>query len=270
VARRLGQRDWELQLTLNAIDSAVNMGEWDWTLAETEEAIRTDMDPVHEAMFKAGRALIRRYRGEEWRADMDDAERLVAGDRNPQIMAGAEGSRAGLAFADGDFAAAREHWLSSVAIYSAFGSWAWLGAGQAALWEGDAEAARAILADLESSGEHNFLTGQARREIQAGLAALAGRTAESVAGYREALSRWHDAGTVFLEALCALTFVRVVGPADPDARAAAAEARVILERLRALPLLDRLDATMADHKARVAPAVLARRPIEGTGADTLA
>jgi len=270
LARRLGQRDWELQLLLNSIDGALELGNWDWALAEIEEATRTEMDPRREAMFKASRALVMRYRGEEWRPDWDDAEHLVAADRNPQILSGAEGSRAMMAFVDGDFAAAREHWLSSVAINPTFGAWAWLGAGQAALLEGDAEAARAVLADLESSGEHNFVASQAHREIQAGLAALAGRTSEAVAGYREALSRWHDAGTLFLEALCALTFVRLIGSEDPDARAAAEEARVILEHLRARPLLDRLDAAMTGREAPAAPASLPRPHTEGTRADTLA
>jgi len=268
VARRLGQRGWELTLTLNLLDGAVYLGEWDRALAEIGEALSVEMDPVHEASFKANRALLLRYCGEEWRTDWEDAERLLGASQDPQLLSGAAALRAQLAFVDGDFAAARQHWLASLAIYSTFGSWAWLCAGQAALWEGDAEAALAILADLEASGEHNFVASQARREIQAGLAALAGRTAESIAGYREALSRWRDAGTVFLQALCALTFVRLIGPADPDARAASEEARVILERLRARPLLDRLEAAMTDRETPAAPASLPRPHTEGARANT--
>ena len=79
----------------------------------------------------------------------------------------------------------------------------------------------------------------------AGLAALAGRKEEAVAGYRDALARWRDAGVHFLQALSALTFLHLVGPDDPDAREAAAEARAIFERLRAQPFLDRLDLVTA-------------------------
>ena len=54
-----------------------------------------------------------------------------------------------------------------------------------------------------------------------------------------------DRGIVFEAALVAIDMATVLGPEDADAIAAAADAGPVLERLRARPFLDRLDATLA-------------------------
>ena len=55
-------------------------------------------------------------------------------------------------------------------------------------------------------------------------------------------------GEDFEQACTGLDFVLLVGPDEPSARAAADDARVIFERIRARPFLDRLDAAMARHR----------------------
>jgi class 3 adenylate cyclase/tetratricopeptide (TPR) repeat protein len=267
-ARRLGQRSWELQLTLNSIDGAILLGDWDWAMAEVEAAIATEMAPVYLANFKGNRAVLCARRGDEWATDWDEAEQLIGANLEPQLMSAVESGCAEIAFATGDFEGAREHWLASIPLYPTFGSGAWWGAAQAALWDRDAGGAEQILAGLKASGERSFWEEQAGREIRAGLAALAGRTAEAVAGYRDALARWRDRGVHFLQALSALTFVHLVGPDNPDAQEAAEEARVIFERLRARPFLERLEETMAGRDARDASAAIGRSRAEEARANT--
>jgi hypothetical protein len=73
------------------------------------------------------------------------------------------------------------------------------------------------------------------------------------------------AGHDFEAASAALDFVWAVGPDVPEARAAAEEARVVFERVRAKVYLDRLDAVMAGatevaFDASHAPPVAAHAP----------
>jgi hypothetical protein len=102
--------------------------------------------------------------------------------------------------------------------------------------------------------------------VRASLAAVEGRSAEAIEQYREVLGRWAELGRHFDQAMAALDLVITVGPGEPAARAAGEEARVVFQRLRAAPLLARLDAALerdapgasalargSDSGARIAP-----------------
>src|ERR1700693_5127172 len=73
-----------------------------------------------------------------------------------------------------------------------------------------------------------------RMAIAAGLSALEGRRGEAIAGYRAAIAGWRDLGLPWDEAVTSIEFVRFIGPDEPDARAAAESARMILENLGAI------------------------------------
>ena len=83
-----------------------------------------------------------------------------------------------------------------------------------------------------------------RVTIRAGLAAAEGRRAEALGLYRDALRRWRDLHFVFDETLCVIDMATLLDPAEPEVRAAADAAREILVRLRAKPLLERLEAAI--------------------------
>jgi hypothetical protein len=89
-----------------------------------------------------------------------------------------------------------------------------------------------------------------RRTIAAGVGALTGEAAV-VEAYRDAMRIWRELELFFPLALCQLDFVTLAGGDEPDAAAAAAEARQIFERLRARPFLARLDRAMAAGRERV-------------------
>ena len=111
-----------------------------------------------------------------------------------------------------------------------------------ALWSGDLGRARAIADRLDAAIETGGDVTASRAASRAGIAALEGRVDEAVAGYRQAFQYFRSNGDAFLLAGIELDLVILLGPAHPAAREAAAEARPILERIKARSYLARLDA----------------------------
>ena len=74
---------------------------------------------------------------------------------------------------------------------------------------------------------------------------MEGRHAETVSGFREAIQRFRELGVFFNMAQAGLAFGLAVGPSDPEARAAAEEAREIFARLKATPWVGRVDAVLS-------------------------
>jgi hypothetical protein len=118
----------------------------------------------------------------------------------------------------------------------------------ASIWSRNAErvgTTAAEVAEVPLTGAY----GQAwRRHAAAAVAALEGRTAEALAGFREA-----RAGMLALEQYfeCAGWVVEaaVLLPAEPEVRAWADDIRPLLHELRAKPYLDRLDEALASVPA---------------------
>ena len=77
--------------------------------------------------------------------------------------------------------------------------------------------------------------------------------------YRTALRSWRDLGLPFDEALTAIDMATLLDPAEPEVRAAAESARETLVRLRAQPLLTRLETALA----RPGPAGPATADVKG-------
>ena len=86
--------------------------------------------------------------------------------------------------------------------------------------------------------------GLDQQTFRAGIAAMDGRRADAVAGYREAIRGWHAAGLPFDEALAVVDMASVLGPTEREMAEAPSlieDARATLARLRATPFLERLD-----------------------------
>ncbi|HEY7940531.1 MAG TPA: adenylate/guanylate cyclase domain-containing protein [Candidatus Limnocylindrales bacterium] len=118
-----------------------------------------------------------------------------------------------------------------------------------ALWMRDLERARAVGARLEADPYRGPSATAHRLAARAGLAALEGRAEEAVELYREARARMIDNGDAFSAALTGLDMITMVGAEVPVARQAAAEARVVFERVGARPYLAFLDAAMSSGAA---------------------
>jgi hypothetical protein len=80
--------------------------------------------------------------------------------------------------------------------------------------------------------------------VEAGIAALGGRTDDALARYDEALRGWADLGISWEEAMTGLDLATLLDPTIPRVRAAAERARAILVGLRATRLLELLDAAI--------------------------
>jgi hypothetical protein len=106
-------------------------------------------------------------------------------------------------------------------------------------------AASEIVHQLEASPIRGKAVGLDRVTLRAGLAALEGRRADAISGYREALRGWHALGCAFDEALAALDLAILLAPGEREMAEASSvvdSARETLTRLGAGPLLARLDA----------------------------
>jgi hypothetical protein len=78
---------------------------------------------------------------------------------------------------------------------------------------------------------------------------LEGRSAEALTLFKDALRGWRATHSVWDEALCGITAAEVLDASDPAVADIVDSTRTILERLRAKPYLDRLDAAVARAEA---------------------
>ncbi len=232
LARHLGYRSHGFYLLGNASESAIRIGDWDWALAEVEEAVAalsTDVTAVIR------RAQIRGLRGENVADDLHDAAEAVAHLSEPQASATVDDVSGQVALAQGDFARALRCLQRSFRRNAAADSSALPWAGRAAAWAGeltDLMEVRDLLAE-----QPGRVPAVAASEAASAVAALRGRRAEAVDGFAEASYGWRGLGLGFEAAMCALNHVLLLGCADDAGRQAADEATATFERLGAKPLL---------------------------------
>ena len=118
--------------------------------------------------------------------------------------------------------------------------------GRAALWLGDVAKARAPL-DLSPPAPGAWVDCT-RRALEAGIAALEGRTEESARIYESVLVDWLANGDPFDHAFTTVDAVAVLPP-DLVPEGAIETARTYLEGIGAAPLLARLTRTDAPASA---------------------
>ncbi len=241
---------------------AVRIG--DWQLAEGwDEALGLNLDdPENDRLSRGGSLLdeVRRLsidglflvaRGEPTDEILARLEELSSQISDPYAVAATRFLRSDRAMMAGDLETAAQ---GGVAAADADPQLTFLYLNLAmrpALWSRNLELARTIADRIDD----HLMTGAGatadRTAARAGIAALEGRVDDAIAGYRDALARWRLLGDDLDLARHALDFVTLVGPDRPVARGAAAEARVIFERVRARPYLELLDAALAGGQGGV-------------------
>jgi tetratricopeptide (TPR) repeat protein len=245
--RRFGLRDWPYML-LNAAGLAIRMGEWDQILPEVEEAALTE---THMAA-RMRRAEIEGLRGKDVDDELQDIADRVAGLTEAQVTVTVDEARASVAFARGDANAALAFAQRSFRQNVAPDSTAVATAVRAAAMLADVAAAREALRALE--GLPGRVAQTTAREADAVIAVLEGRTNEGIAGFVDAIRRWRDLGLEFEGALCAMTFVTMVGTTDPEAREAGERAHLVFERVGA-----NMHQVLLDEAIGTAPSVTRTR-----------
>jgi class 3 adenylate cyclase/tetratricopeptide (TPR) repeat protein len=245
LARHLGYRGPGFYLLGNAAESAVRIGEWDWALAELEEAVAT-LHTDSTALLR--RAQIRGLRGDVVDDDLRAVDEAVAGLSEVQAPATVDDVRSQLALAQGDFGEAFRLAKRSYSQNAAPDSSALPWAGRSAAWLGHPDDVVEVR-DLIRQ-QPGRVPGAALREVESALAALHGQPVESLTGFVEAMRGWRELGLEFEAALCALDLVMLLGSADPAAQEAADQAAATFKRVGAKPLQQLL----ADAVAAAVPA----------------
>jgi len=226
----------------SAADAAWRVGEWMWGLEVLDEALAEDLESSDRAELLSRAVMFHAFLGDHTDELVDEVERLTGGATDPYRIATLNWAKAWVPFTEGRLGEARERWRRAIELTASPESLPY--PARAALWDRDADAARADLAEFDASGVHGPALEADRTTIRAGIAALEERTADALALYREALRAWRDLGLPWDEALCALDMAVLLDPSAPEVQAAADSAREILSRLGAKPFLERLEAAM--------------------------
>ncbi len=240
LARGLGMLEhyrWSSWLCCGA---AMALGAWDEALDLVADLEASDATGEDQDAFDRTRAQVAAYQGDAGSA----ARFLAVGEAvtppvsRAEFLAGRHIDRATVAaFADRlpeayDEALAAARLAPYVAMAAP--------AARFAVWLGDLERTREAVALVRVAIDRGRHVDAVRRSLEAGLAALEGRHDEARAGYRAAAAAFRELDTPLDLGLSQLDHATLIGPADPEARAAADEAREIFTRLGTLPLLDRL------------------------------
>ncbi|HEX7224421.1 MAG TPA: adenylate/guanylate cyclase domain-containing protein [Candidatus Limnocylindria bacterium] len=239
---------WGIRYLLgNAVDAAIEIGDWDWALGmmDDHEAILTE--PAELLWFGTFRNVIQAYRGADVLAASEALYATALTFDDVQYhMVGAYGLAVSLLLA-GD--TERLMPLVDDSLKGGLsGSDATIYAIRGAVWAGDVDTARRYrdLADRMPPGRR---TATLRLVIDGGIAALEGRAAEARVAFGEAQRAWRDMDARFWLAMTDLDIV-ITGAMEPDERRRAAEeARAIFSDLRATTLLDKLDTALAGAEA---------------------
>jgi hypothetical protein len=227
----------------NAADAARRVGDWAWGLDLLDEALDGGFETSDRAELLVPSMILHAFRGDPVADQLAELERLFGGASDPYRTASLEWGQAMVAFAAGRLGETRERSRRGIELIASPEFLPY--PARAALWDRDADAARADLADLDTSGVHGAALEADRTTIRAGVAALEGRPGDAIGLYRVALRAWRELGLTWDEALCGLDMALLLDPADPEVRTAAEGAREILVRLGAKPFITRLDEALA-------------------------
>jgi class 3 adenylate cyclase/tetratricopeptide (TPR) repeat protein len=242
---RVGLRSMLRYLIGSETNTALLTGDWDAAIADARQAMAFGVGRQQAAISEAFllRLLVRR--GEASEEDVQRVGEVLRELNDPQIDQVWEQLQAAVALADGRLGDAYEQELNGLAAWAQGGLSEELNlslrdtALRCALWQRNPALARAEL-DLLSVGRSPLVMALAR-EAEAAIAAMEGRRAEAVAGFRDAARRQQDLGNHLALALCQLTMVTLLGAGVPEALDAAEDARALFTDIGAKPFLRFLD-----------------------------
>ena len=251
IARRSGSAVYGFQMVGNGVACAIRVGEWDWAARLLEDWIPSDATSLEQlrqyAEFFVDRAVLTALRGGDPSADIEQAAAIRVGITDPQYESYEVWARAWAAFSAGQFPEAREHALAATKSAVYFVGLSVPLAARASLWARDPKGAREAIAEVDRMLVRGAAIGLDKASIEAGIAALEGRTAQALSLYREALRGWRNLRLAWDEALTVVDMVTFLGPDEAEVRAAADWARETLMRLGATPYLERLETALAGN-----------------------
>jgi class 3 adenylate cyclase/tetratricopeptide (TPR) repeat protein len=249
LARQLGDRqmyNWAIGTT-----AAFLYGEghdWDAHATLMREALE-GATLVHDRLrLRILLALLETPRGERTSELVAELIELVGDSTEPDDLFSLYMARGDAALVSGDTETAYSNAMLAVELLSQNPEVPLSLAARAAAWAKNLDRARqtaAHRASLPSTGA--FSQAELARQ-QAAVAALEGRAADAVAGFRDARERFVRLEQMF-EATTTVVDAAVLLPGEREVQAWAAEVRPFLEELRARPFLDKLDEALASAPA---------------------
>jgi hypothetical protein len=248
-ARRMGNRDWATLMAGNAADAQFVLGDWDDVLANFDQLIGGRAGYESDVSDLAGTQLsIRALRGgdDEMARDVARFDEVMGATNASQERTVALQVRMWLALAEG-----RDQELLGWSVDGAEplnGLLCHHIAAQAAIWGSDLTRARAALDGMASTGIRGRWATAVRTNVEASIAALDGQADAAMAGWRDAQGVLRDMGARLTLALTLIDRSALSADAT-DAANARAEARSLLQGLRASALQDRLESLVAGRAA---------------------
>jgi tetratricopeptide (TPR) repeat protein len=234
---RLGIR-WPVVVG-NVVWTAMRVGEWPLAMELLDSALTWDVERSDRVETLPLAIWMRAQMGEPLDELWAELQDITAGATDVYLRAGFMWGRVGMDVAAGRFGEAHSAQLKLVEDLMS-GSGLPLAA-RFATFDRSHENAAADLAAFDAMGMHSPAFEADRLTMQAGVAALEGRTRDALALYRAAIDAWRDLGVAWDEALCELQMVRTLDPAEPEVASAAESARSIFTRLGAKTWLRFLD-----------------------------
>ena len=244
-SRRAGLRAAAIVAVGNGAEAARTVGDWDWAETEVGALLASDIDREDRIWILAQALIIGRLRGEA-RADAQaEFDRVAAPVADHAVQqTDIRDLEAWSALLVGQFEEASRQWEAIAGASPLNAPSALVMAGRARLWNGDLAGARAALEAGDATSVHGPFVEARRTALAAGIAALDDRAAESLVLYERARDQMREAQAIFELALVGLDMAVLLDLAAPAVQAAIEESRQILGRLRARPLLSRLEAAV--------------------------
>jgi class 3 adenylate cyclase/tetratricopeptide (TPR) repeat protein len=264
IARRLGLMNQLVIGAGNALETAARVGDWDWVESEGQVLLEQDLGTGQRQAILRGIEEVRALRGEPVEDMLEEHRALVEGG-DGTAESNYHGALGVARLVEGRYAEAAVEWERSADLVDVNAPTDLPKAARAALWAGDRAEMERVMQRFADLSAHGPAPSASTLTLQGALAGLDGRPEESVARYAEALAQWASAGLPFDRALTAIDMLLVLGPDDPAARAAGEDARQVLTKLRARPILDILDRAMAGTPM-ARPPIAAAAPATSRGA----
>jgi len=241
---RYGLRSYLMFMLNNYTEEAMARGAWSDAIARIDAFAETALTETEREQLRLLPIDLLTLRGEARQAEVDRAYASVKDlVDDPQVVAARYTSDQRLALAEGRLADVVDLGVSAGRGYPGMGVAPIADAGHAAIRLGDADRARAIRAEIaERPGR---MVANHLRALDAGIAAVDGRMADAIQGFREACAIWDEVGLKFWLAMTQLTMISVLHLAPSDLRNLGEAARGQFEAIGAAPLVHQVEETLA-------------------------
>jgi class 3 adenylate cyclase len=241
-----GLRQFLPYLLSNTVSDSLARLEWDRALELTTRHAEAGLTEIERERLSKLVTDIQAFRGELDEEGMRSEYRAWSDVADPQVESALAGSLAVVALVERRFVAAYDHVVAAFELRIhqdlAQVSLAW----HAASWLRDRERLVALRPHLAQ--RQGRMAATHLRALDAGIAALEGRTSDAYEAYREVRQTWQEVGWHFHASLIAIDMLAVLPPSLTELAEVAAEARSALEAAGATPLVAILDSVGAERR----------------------